>query len=55
MWDGETYENENLAQETKARYEENGFETQLFEEEGQYVVYTRRMVTEIVIEGEAPV
>ena len=55
MWDGETYENENLAQETKARYEENGFETQLFEEEGQYVVYTRRMVTEVVIEGEAPI
>jgi len=55
MWDGETYENENLAQETKAKYEENGFETQLIAEEGQYFVYTRRVVTEIVIEGEAPV
>ena len=55
MWDGETYENENLAQEARIRYEEKGFETRLLEEEGQYLVYTRRVVTEIEIEGEAPV
>jgi len=54
MWDGKTYENERLAQETMAKYEEDGFETQLVEEEGQYLVYTRRVVTEIVVEGEAP-
>jgi hypothetical protein len=54
MWDGETYESEEQAQEVKKKYEEDEFEVQLIKEENQYFVYSRRVVTEIVLEGEPP-
>ena len=52
MWDGEEYESEAAAQENISKYNEENFETRLLEEEGKYLVYTRRLVTEIVVEGE---
>ncbi|MCP5104952.1 MAG: hypothetical protein GY950_16315 [bacterium] len=52
MWDGEEYESEAAAQENMSKYNEDNFETRLLEEEGKYIVYTRRLVTEIVVEGE---
>ncbi len=54
MWDGETYPGENEAQEAKKKYEADGFEVQVTNEDGEIAVYTRRVVTEIVVEG-APV
>jgi hypothetical protein len=54
MWDGETYESENQAQEVKQKYESDNFEVELIQEESQYFLYTRRVVTEIVLEGEPP-
>ncbi len=53
MWDGEEYESEAAAQENMSKYNEDNFETRLLEEEGKYLVYTRRVVTEIVVEGNA--
>jgi len=55
MWDGVVYETEAEAQETKKKYEEDNFETELVGEENKFLLYTRRVVTEIVLEGEAPV
>ena len=54
LWDGKTYDNESQAQEVKTTYEQNDFETHLVEDGGQYLVYTRRVVTEVVVEGDAP-
>ena len=54
MWDGAVYESEKDAQDTKKKYEDDKFEVKLIEEEGQHLLYTRRVVTEIVLEGEAP-
>ena len=54
MWDGEVYESDNQAQEVKKKYEDDNFEAELIQEESQYLVYSRRVVTEIVLEGEAP-
>lgn len=54
MWDGAEYGSREEAETKAASYEENGFQTQVFGEEGTFVVYTRRVVTEIVLEGEAP-
>ena len=45
MWDGETYEKEAQARQTMEVYEKDGFEVRLFEEEGQYLVYSRRIAT----------
>jgi len=54
MWDGKEYENAEEADEARARYEKDGFEAQIVEEEGKIHVFTRRVVTEVVVEGEPP-
>ncbi|NQT84592.1 hypothetical protein HQ563_16355 [bacterium] len=54
MWDGAIYDTEEEAENKKAEYQEKDFQVQLFEQEGKYLLYTRRVVTEIVLEGEAP-
>ena len=54
MWDGELYETHEAAEAKQKEYEDHGFETQLVEQGGKFLVYTRRVVTEIVLEGEAP-
>jgi len=53
MWDGEIYESSPDAENKKKSYEEKGFETRMFVEEGKYLLYTRRVVKEIVLEGSA--
>lgn len=55
MWDGETYESEKDAQEAGKKYEGDKFEVEMIQEENQFFVYSRRVVKEIVLEGEAPV
>jgi hypothetical protein len=50
-WDGEDYESESAARGSVSKYSNDGFETRLVEEKGKYLVYTRRVVTEIVVEG----
>ena len=50
MWDKGDYLTEEEAMEKMANYEKDGFETQLFKEEAKYLVYTRRVVTEIILE-----
>jgi hypothetical protein len=55
MWDGAEYEEEAKAKEAEDGYTKENFETQIFEEEGKWLVYMRRVVTEVVVEGDAPV
>jgi hypothetical protein len=51
MWDGEEYESEKKAKTVQKQYEENGFEVELCrDDEGNALLYTRRVVTEIVLE-----
>jgi hypothetical protein len=54
MWDGKTYENDKQAKEIKTKYEKDGFEVQLLKDKNQYVIYTRRVVKDVVLEGEPP-
>ena len=54
LWDGEAYESPAAAGAKQKAYEAQGFETQVLEEEGKALVYTRRVVKEIVIEGGNP-
>jgi hypothetical protein len=54
MWDGELYETHEAAEAKRKEYADHDFETQLVEGEGEFLVYSRRVVTEIVLEGEAP-
>lgn len=54
MWDGEICESPDDAENKKKEYEGNEFEVRILEKEGKHLVYTRRVVTEVVVEGEAP-
>ena len=50
MWDKNLYSTKEEALEKMSQYEKDGFEVECLEEDGKYMVYTRRLVTEIVIE-----
>ncbi len=50
MWDGEEYDNEEQASSVEKQYTEKGFEVQMWREDGKVLIYTRRIVTEIVLE-----
>ncbi len=54
LWDGEEYASPAVAGAKKGEYEAQGFETQLVEEEGKFLLYTRRVVKEVAVQGEAP-
>ena len=55
MWDRGAYTSEAEAEERKARYEKDDFEVVHLKEEGKHLLYTRRVVTEIVLEeGDRP-
>jgi hypothetical protein len=54
MWDGKDYESRDEAEKTKQEYEQKNFETRVVEVEGKFQVYTRRVVTEIEVEGTPP-
>ena len=55
MWDYVVYESKKGAGDAMQKYKDDGFEVELIEEEKQHLLYTRRVVTEIVVEGEPPV
>ena len=50
MWDGQEYDNEEQASSVEKQYTEKGFEVQMWREDGKVLIYTRRIVTEIVLE-----
>ena len=54
LWDGEEYDSSSAAEAKKGEHEAQGFQTQLFAEKTKYFVYTRRVVKEVVVQGEAP-
>ncbi len=54
MWDGVVYESKKEAEDTMQKYKNDEFEVELIEEEKKHLLYTRRVVKEVVVEGEAP-
>jgi len=50
MWDSEEYADKKAAEEAEKKYSADGFEVQSCEEDGKVLLYTRRVVTEIVVE-----
>lgn len=49
MWDSGEYPDKKTAEEVRKRYSENGFEVQSCNEDGKILLYTRRVVTEVVV------
>lgn len=52
MWDGTIYPDEVTAKETAQKYKDDGFETEVLKEEDKFYVFSRRVVKEVVVEGE---
>ena len=52
MWDGKTYSGKSEVNDTKTEYEKNNFETRIVPEGSNFFLFTRRVVTEIVIENQ---
>lgn len=52
MWDGESYSDEKSAQEVAQKYKNDGFEIESLNKEGKFFVFTRRVVKEIIVEGQ---
>ena len=51
MWDGEEYDSEKKAKAAQKQYKEKGFDIELCrDDEGNVLLYTRRIVTEIVLD-----
>ncbi len=50
MWDGEEYGDEEKASSVQKEYAEKGFEVRACRENGKVLLYTRRVVTEIVLD-----
>jgi hypothetical protein len=48
MWDGQLYGNQEEASRVAESYRNENFETQTMEEDGMFLVYTRRTVKEWV-------
>ena len=55
MWDGAQYDSEEEASGKKSEYEQNEFETILLQEDDKFLIYTRRVVTDVVVEGAPPI
>ncbi len=52
MWDGKVYADEKERREVSQKYKDDGFEVELVEEGGEYFLFTRRVITEVVVEGQ---
>lgn len=51
MWDGKEYPTEEEARNSARSYGEMGFETEVIKEADKFYVFTRKVVTEIKVEG----
>ena len=54
MWDGSVYNDEKERREIAQKYKDDGFEVEMVDEGGEYFLFTRRVVTEVVVEGTPP-
>ncbi|MFH1717885.1 MAG: hypothetical protein ABIF19_11075 [Planctomycetota bacterium] len=50
VWDSEEYENKAKADEAEKKYRANGFEVESCSEDGKVRLYSRRAVTEVVVD-----
>ena len=50
MWDGQEYDTDQKANTAQKEYSNKGFEVEVYREDGKAYLYTRRVVTEVVVE-----
>jgi hypothetical protein len=55
MWDGCEYNDENTVAIATEKYKSSNFETRLINENNKFYIFTRKMVTEVKVEGSQPI
>ena len=50
MWNGKEYANDEEAAPKQKEYADNGFEVELHHQDGKTYLYTRRVITEVVVD-----
>lgn len=55
MWDGATYSDKKSTLDIEQKYKNDGFETEILEEDKNYYIFTRKVVKEIIIEDQPTV
>ena len=51
-WDGQLYDNREEASRAGESYQDENFEIRMVEEGGKFLVYTRRVVKEVVVTAQ---
>jgi hypothetical protein len=49
MWDGRLYDAREDASGTAEKFQNDGFDVRIVEEGGKFLIYTRRVVKEVVV------
>ena len=49
MWDGQLYPNQEEASKAEESYRNDNFEVRVVKQEGKFLLYTRRVVKEVVV------
>jgi hypothetical protein len=49
MWDGSIYATREEVAAVEAAYQKNNFEVCVTEEEGKFLIYTRKVIKEVVV------
>ncbi len=52
MWDGRSYDSPDEAARMAEGYRTDGFEVHLTEQNGHFLVYTRRVVQQVVVSAQ---
>ena len=52
MWDGQLYDTREEASRIEESYRNDNFEVRMVEEGGKFLVYTRRVVKEVVVTAQ---
>ena len=49
MWDGRLFENRDQGSREAEAYEKDNFEVRMVEQDGKFLIYTRRIVKEVSV------
>jgi hypothetical protein len=52
MWDGQVYENKEEASRAEQSCQDENFQTRLVEQDGKFLVYTRRAVNQVAVPAQ---
>lgn len=53
MWDGKSYPDEKTTSEIVQKYKNNGFETEVIQEQEMFYIFSRKKISEVKVEEKS--